>query len=34
MSKTLVFDFDGTIVNSIDSAVEMYNELLGIQLQK
>lgn len=29
MSKTLVFDFDGTIVNSIDSAVEMYNELAG-----
>ncbi|MDQ2086477.1 HAD-IA family hydrolase [Herbivorax sp. ANBcel31] len=27
MQKTLVFDFDGTIVNSIDAAVQMYNEL-------
>ena len=27
MSKTLIFDFDGTIVNSMDSAIQMYNEL-------
>lgn len=29
MQKTLIFDFDGTIVDSTDSVVEMYNLLAG-----